>query len=124
MLRRAEAWASGEELAAPAPQIQAPGVFIGTDLGPDMAPDMGPDMGPDLSPDLGSDMGADIGADIDVTDPRQISATCSTSGELASSRNANEQYGRVNNRRILTDADARSGQSVVHCDFLLQADRQ
>ena len=43
--RRAKAWASGEELAAPAPPIQAPVVFVGTDLGSDIGSDIGSDMG-------------------------------------------------------------------------------
>ena len=60
----AEAWVSGEELAAPAPQIQAPGVFVGPSDGQDISPDMGQDIGPDIGPDMGADMGADIGPDM------------------------------------------------------------
>ena len=43
-MRRAEAWVSGEEVVAPAPPIQTPGVFVGGDLGTDMGSDMGSDI--------------------------------------------------------------------------------
>jgi len=51
-LRRAEAWASGEQWATPASPVQAPGVFVGGPDGPDIGPDMSPDMGPDMGPDI------------------------------------------------------------------------
>ncbi len=44
LLRRAEAWASGEQVAAPAVPTPAPGVFIGPSDGPDLGPDMGADI--------------------------------------------------------------------------------
>ncbi len=56
LLRRAEAWVSGEQWEAPAVPTPAPGVFVG----PSDVPDIGPDMGPDIGPDMGPDMGADI----------------------------------------------------------------
>ena len=74
-MRRAEAWASGEEVGGPAPAIQPPGVFVGPSDGPDIGPDLGPDLVPDLVPDLGTDSGADsrddLGADIDG-EPRTV----------------------------------------------------
>ncbi len=48
LLRRAEAWASGEQVAAPAVPTPAPGVFVGPSDGPDIGPDIGPDMGADI----------------------------------------------------------------------------
>ncbi len=48
LLRRAEAWASGEQVAAPAVPTPAPGVFVGPSDGPDIGPDMGHDMGADI----------------------------------------------------------------------------
>ncbi len=36
LLRRAEAWASGEQVAAPVPSTPAPGVFAGPSDGPDL----------------------------------------------------------------------------------------
>ncbi len=47
LLRRAEARASGEELAAPAPAIQPPGVFVGDDLSAHMGANEGADIGGD-----------------------------------------------------------------------------
>ncbi len=44
LLRRAEAWASGEQVAAPASPVQAPSVFVGPSDGPDIGPDMGADI--------------------------------------------------------------------------------
>ena len=46
-MRRAEAWASGEEVGGPAPAIQPPGVFVGDDLSADMGADEGADFGGD-----------------------------------------------------------------------------
>ena len=45
LLRRAEAWASGEQWAAPAPPTQAPGVFVADDLSADEGTDERADIG-------------------------------------------------------------------------------
>ncbi len=72
-MRRAEAWASGEQWAALAPPTQAPGVFVGDPLEPDPEADPEADPEPDPEPDPEDDLGAAIdgatpaavGADID-----------------------------------------------------------
>ena len=48
LLRRAEAWVSGEQWEAPAVPTLAPGVFVGDSYGPDIGPDMEADIVGDI----------------------------------------------------------------------------